>query len=54
MDIHNQNINLMYLNQFNQNLNQPMFQNMNQNQFMLNNNNNQFNMMQFMNVLNNM
>lgn len=55
MDIHNQNINLMNLNQFNQNLNQPMLQNLNQNQFMFNNNNNQFNnMMQFMNILNNM
>ena len=55
MDMHNQNINLMNLNQFNQNLNQPIIQNMNQNQFMFNNNNNQFNnMMQFMNILNNM
>ena len=53
MDIHNQNINLMYLNHFVQNSNQQQFQNVNPNQFMIYNNN-QFNMMHNMNPINNM
>ena len=50
----NQNFNFMFHNQFNQNFSPQMFQNMNQNQFMMNNNSNQFNMVQNLDNLNNM